>query len=99
MFPMPEDKEALVAMRGAIANSQQLRMVYAKEKADIIVVVSSRARRDAIRVLDGQTPTKCIWHLAEKNGLRGTDPPLAKALEAELENARNTATRLEPTEK
>jgi hypothetical protein len=95
MFPLPEDKEALIATRRVIANGRQVRIVYAKEKADIIVVVSSRASKAVIQVFDSRTPTKCLWHLAGRNGLRGVAPPLAKALEAEFENARNNTSRLE----
>ncbi len=89
MFPLPEDKESLVATRRALTKSHQLGIVYTREKADIIVVVSSRANRDVIRVFDRRTPTKCLWRLAAKDGLRGADPPLVKAFAVQLENGRH----------
>jgi hypothetical protein len=90
MFPLPEDKEALVTTRRVIADGQRLSIVYDRESPDIIVIVRSRASRDEIRIFNGHSPSKCVWHLAAKGGLRASDPSLARALEAELENAAGT---------
>lgn len=87
MFPMPEDKEALIATRQIIKRAHRLRIVYNQEKADLIVVVSGRPPKDVITIFDNHASRRCLWHLSQKHGLRGSSAPLAKAFEAELEKA------------
>jgi len=85
MFPMPEDREALIATRRVIREGRRLNFVFDPDRADMIVVVSRRGSRDTMKVFDSHNRKKCLWYLSHKNGLRGEDAVLARAFESEFE--------------
>jgi hypothetical protein len=87
MFPMPEDKEALIATRKVITDAHRLKFVFDPNQADMIVVVSGRASRDTIKVFDGRDRKTYLWHLSGKNGLQGEGAALARLFESEFEKA------------
>jgi len=75
MFPMPEDRDALIAMRRVITSAHRLKLVFDPGRADLIVVVSSRASKDTIKVFDSHARKKCLWQLSGRYGLQGQDEP------------------------
>jgi len=85
MFPMPEDREALIATRKVIRGARRLKLVFDPDRKDLIVVVSGRAPRDTIKVFDSYNRKQCLWYLSAKNGLQGQGAPLATAFESEFE--------------
>jgi hypothetical protein len=85
MFPMPGDKEALIATRKVIRDAHRLKLVFDPDRADLIVMVSGGTPRDTIKVFDTRNRKKCLWYLSAKNGLHGQDALLAKAFESEFE--------------
>jgi len=70
-FPMPEDKEVVIATRAIIRQAHRLAITYIREQADLVLVVSGNARRDSIKVFGHGSHRKCVWHFSGKNALRG----------------------------
>ena len=87
MFPLPEDREILIATRKAIAATHRLRFVFDRQRADLVIVVSSRAREGNIKLFDGHGGKKCIWSLSARSDSHGDGAFLAKAFNTELEKA------------
>jgi hypothetical protein len=87
MFPLPEDKEALIRARSIIGDDHRLKRVFDPKRADMTVVVTRRFPTESIRAFANGDQRKCVWHLSERTGLKSENMPLARVFMAELGKA------------
>jgi hypothetical protein len=84
---LPEDREAIGAVQGAIQNWGKLTIVYRPLEADIIILVTSRPSEDLMAVYDAHQGLNgnFLWRVMGRNGLQSGETPLVTQFEKGFE--------------
>jgi hypothetical protein len=84
---LPEDREAIGAVQGAIQNWGKLTLVYRPSEADITILVTSRPSEDVMAVYDAHQGLNgnFLWRVMGRNGLQSGETPLVTQFEKGFE--------------
>ena len=88
---LPQDRNAIGAVQGAIQNWGKLTLVYRPSEADIIILVMSRPSEDVLAVYDGHQGTtgNFLWRVMGRDGLATGETPLVTQFEKGFDSVQN----------
>jgi len=74
---LPEDRQAIAALQGAIQKSGKFILVYQPGEADIVLMVQSRPSEDVLAVYDahGWPRNQYLWRVMGRSGLQESETP------------------------
>lgn len=87
---LPEDRQAISSVQDAIQKWGKFTLVYEPQKADIVLMVTSRPSEDVLAVYDahGWPSDQYLWRMMGRSGLQQNETPFI----TDLEKAFNQAT-------
>jgi len=80
---LPEDRQAIGTVQGAIQKWGKFILVYEPHQADIVLMVMSRPSEDVLAVYDahGWPENQYLWRMMGRSGLQPSEAPLVTNLE------------------
>ena len=84
---LPEDRNAIGAVKDAIQKWGKLTLVYQPSQADIIILVTSRPSEDVMAVYDAHgSRGTYLWRVMGRDGLASGETPLVTQFEKGFES-------------
>jgi hypothetical protein len=86
-YPLPQDQKAIANVQKAIQKWGRFVLVDSPGKADIVLMVQSRASEDILAVYDahGWPGNNYLWRMMGQNGLQEGETPLVTNLRTAFE--------------
>jgi hypothetical protein len=86
---LPEDRQAIGTVQGAMQKWGKFIVVYEPRDADIVLMVTSRPSEDILAVYDarGWPGDQYLWRMMGRSGLQQNEAPLVTSLEKAFDQA------------